>query len=310
MRAATRTLLVLACLALAGCAPLSTASERVEPTVEPVYPQVRTYPEIPVFEDLVYATVDGVPLTLDVCVPRDADRDDPPTEPRAAVLVIHGGSWMRGDKADLVWRSTCQWLATQGYVAASVNYRLAPEYVFPAQLDDVSAAVAWLRDADRVRRFDIDPARIGVFGGSAGGNLAALLGTAGVGDWSSGTRVAAVVDLSGPVDLRHAIAATDPSGDPFEEVQLAYLGCPSLDECPSAADASPVTLVDSSDPPFFVAHSTEEFIPILQANGLVAALRGVGVPVTYVTVEGTLHSAQMLDDAMRERILEFFRSTL
>lgn len=312
MRAASRPLLALVCLLLlAACAAPSTQSERIEPTVEPVYPQLRTYPEIPVLEDLVYGVADdGTPLLLDACFPRDASRTDSASEPRPAIVVIHGGSWMRGDKANLNWRSICQWLATEGYVAVSVNYRLAPAATFPAQLDDVTRAVEWLREPDQVRRLGINPDRVGAFGGSAGGNLAALLGAAGVGDWTSGARIAAVVDLSGPTDLRDAIPAIDTTGDPFEQVQLTYLGCPTLDECPHAADASPVTLVDSSDPPFFIAHSTEEFIPVLQSNALASELREVGVPVTYVTVEGSLHSIAMLDDAMRERILEFLRASL
>ena len=312
MRAVTRPLLALACLLLlSACSPTSTASERVEPTVEPVYPQLQTYPQIPVLEDLVYGTADdGTPLLLDACFPKDADRTDPASDPRATIVVIHGGSWMRGDKANLNWRSICQWFATEGYVAVSVNYRLAPAATFPAQLDDVTRAVEWLREPAQVRRLGIDPDRIAAFGGSAGGNLAALLGTAGVGDWTSGARIRAVVDLSGPTDLRDAIPATDTTGDPFELVQLTYLGCPTLDECPWAADASPVTLVDSSDPPFFIAHSTDEFIPVLQSNALASALREVGVPVTYVTVEGSLHSIAMMDDAMRERILTFLRDTL
>ena len=104
--------------------------------------------------------------------------------PRAAIVVVHGGSWRRGDKANLNWRAVCQWLATAGYVTVSINYRLAPAWSFPAQLDDVQDAVRWLRDPAVVDRYNIDPDRIGAFGGSAGGNLVSLLGTVGTGDRS------------------------------------------------------------------------------------------------------------------------------
>ena len=136
----------------------------------------------------------------------------------------------------------------------SINYRLAPEHVFPAQLDDARDAVSWLRDPAQVTRYNIEPDRIGVFGGSAGGNLAALLGVSGSGSLTEGTRVAAVADFSGPTDIRKPIETTDSYNQDFAVVQLQYVGCESYDGCGAAASASPVTQVDPTDPPFFVAH--------------------------------------------------------
>jgi acetyl esterase len=151
--------------------------------------------------DLEYGTrEDGTLLTLDVCRPANAAFGGSfPT-----VVSVHGGSWARGDKANADWRNVCLWLASEGFVAASVNYRLVPNATFPAQFDDVSLAVEWLREPDQIDRFAIDPARIGVFGGSAGGNLAALVGAVGDGATDVGARVAAVAELSGPVAL-HAL---------------------------------------------------------------------------------------------------------
>lgn len=121
---------------------------------------------IDVQADLEYGTrEDGTLLTLDVCSP-PADVLVPT---RPAVLSIHGGSWARGDKANADWRNTCLWLASEGFVAASVNYRLVPDVRFPAAIEDVALAVEWLRSPEQVERFGIDPARIGAFGGSAGG---------------------------------------------------------------------------------------------------------------------------------------------
>ena len=117
--------------------------------------------------DLEYGTrEDGALLTLDICMP------PPGAAARPAVVSIHGGSWARGDKANADWRNVCLWLASEGFVAASVNYRLVPDVRFPAALDDVALAVEWLRAPEQVEQFGIDPARIGAFGGSAGGNLA------------------------------------------------------------------------------------------------------------------------------------------
>lgn len=297
-----------ALLALPACGPTGDDSERIDPVAQPVYPQVRTYPDIPVLADLVYGPEPG--QVLDGCFPVEGGVGAPASAPRPAIVVIHGGSWQRGDKANLNWRSVCQWLASEGFVAVSVNYRLVPGAVFPAQLDDVQAAVGWLRADAQVRRYNLDPDRIGALGGSAGGNLAAVLGTSGSGDLATGSRVAAVAEFSGPADLREPIPTTDTYDQDLGTVVLHYLGCDGFADCPTAAAASPVTLVDESDPPFFVAHSVEEFIPLSQSDALVATLRAAGIDTDYVTVEGDLHSIAMLDDAMRERVLAFFRRTL
>lgn len=311
MRVTTRAFVGLAvtlALALTACGPTGDDSELVEPTAQPVYPQLTTYPDVPVIENLQYGPESE--QLLDACFPTDADIDDLASEPRPTVIVIHGGSWMRGDKSNLNWRSVCQWFASEGFVAVSVNYRLAPTSTFPAQLDDMQQVVRWLRDDAQVSRYNLDPDRIGAFGGSAGGNLAALLGTTGSGDWNSGTRIAAVAELSGPTDIREPIPTTDSYNQAFDQVQLAYLGCTDFSQCPTAAAASPITLVDETDPPFFVGHSVDEFIPLSQSDTFVSELRDAGINTTYVTVEGTLHSIAMLDADMQQRIIAFFRETL
>ena len=189
-----------------------------------------------VLSDLAYGP--GAAL-LDACEPLESDG-----APRAAMLVIHGGSWTRGDKADEGYGRICRLLAAHGYVAFSLNYRLAPTDVFPAAIDDVTQAVRWLREPAQVDRFNLDPTRIAALGGSAGGNLAALLGTRGSGDLTVDARVAAVVELSGPTDL------TVPTTEAFGPVQLAYLGCIAGAPCPAAVEASPISHIDASDPPF------------------------------------------------------------
>jgi acetyl esterase/lipase len=303
---------------LSGCGPTGTDSELLQPEVLPVNPELATLPDIAVVADIAYG--DKKAQRLDACLPpRDegtgaaADPDgaagpeleQPETPARAAILVVHGGSWSRGDKADIAWRAVCQWLASAGYVTFSVNYRLAPKYVFPDAIDDVRAAVEWLRQPEQITRFDIDPGRIGAFGGSAGGNLVALLGTSGSGGWTEGSRVAAVVDLSGPIDLTGLAASDD-----FIPVQLEYLGCKSEKNCPAAIEASPFYAIDSTDPPFFVGHSTAERIPLAQSEIFVAGLRAAGVSVDFITVKGTLHSIAMLDADLKKRIVDFFDGTI
>ncbi|AYF97697.1 alpha/beta hydrolase [Protaetiibacter intestinalis] len=295
--------LCLVTLALGGCAPQGAESTEVEGVAGASNPELATYPDVPVVADIEYGAADGQPLLLDACLPPDFDALTDPA--RAAIVVVHGGSWARGSKDDVAWRAVCQWLAASGYPAFALDYRLAPEHPYPAAIDDVGAAVEWLRDPEQLARFGIDPDRIGAFGGSAGGNLVSLLGTRGTGSLDVGSRVAAVVELSGPIDLT-GVAVTDD----FVPVQLAYLGCATEDACPAAVAASADTWVDASDPPFFVAHSTDEMIPLGQAKLFVRALRDAGVDTTFVTVTGTLHSIAMLDAGLKQRILDFYARTL
>jgi len=303
MRAALGIPIIAAVLlALTACGPTGSDAEPIDPEPDAVGANLTTDPEVTVFADLEYGTADGVSLRLDACLPPDLD---PTAEAVPGIVVIHGGSWTEGRKDSVGWRAVCTWLAAAGYPTFSVDYRLAPEYIFPAGFTDVQTAVTWLRDESQVERFGLDPDRLAVFGGSAGGNLAALLGTTGRGDLTSGARVAAVVDLSGPTDLT-GVAVTDD----FTPLQLSYLGCATYQDCPQARPASPTFQVDDSDPPFFVAHSTVEKIPLAQSERFVEKLRDAGVDVEFLVADGTLHSIALLDDDLKARILAFYERTV
>lgn len=295
-------LALAALLALAACGPTGSDAGTIDPQIDPVGADLATDPDVEVIADLEYGAVDGVPLLLDACLPPDRDPD---AEPVPGILVVHGGSWREGRKDSVGWRAVCTWLAAAGYPAFSLDYRLAPQNPFPAGFTDVQTAVEWLRSDAQAARFGIDPERIGVFGGSAGGNLASLLGTTGSGSLTTGSRVAAVAQLSGPMDLT-GVAVTDD----FVPLQLEYLGCTTFANCPTARPASPTFQVDASDPPFFVAHSTTEKIPLAQADRFVERLRGAGIDVEYLVADGTLHSIALLDDDLKGRIVAFFTRTL
>ena len=275
---------------------------------------IRTFtapPGIEVHADLEYGTrEDGTLLTLDVCAPPAGTLTG---EAHAAVVSIHGGSWARGDKANADWRNVCMWLASEGFVAASVNYRLVPDVVFPAAIDDVALAVEWLRAPEQVERFGIDPTRIGAFGGSAGGNLAALLGTRGEGALDDGSRVAAVAELSGPVALGAVELAADAASDWLRGIIGDYLDCDpyATDEaCPQATDASPASHLDPSDPPLFIGAAEAEVVPLGQSQRFAAALATAGVPVELAVVPGAEHSIGILDEALRVRVAAFLHAHL
>jgi acetyl esterase len=284
--------LVSAALLLAGCGA---------PPLAPSRPDGPT--GVTVVDDVDFGAPGNV--RLDVCLPEDGASAGLP-----AVVSVHGGGWSQGDKAERPWREVCTWLASEGFVVFQPNYRLAPDHPFPAAIDDVTAAVEWIRDDEQVRRFGHDPARLGAFGDSAGGNLVSLLGTRGDGDTASGTRVAAVVELSAPIDLTRDGTALGGLSVGFQRVQLDYLGCASYTDCAAARVASPLYQVDASDPPFFVAHSEEEFIPVEQAEEFVAELEGAGVDVTYVPVAGGAHALNLLDDDLRTTIAGWLRDRL
>ena len=300
--------LLVAGLALAGGSTATTRSATPTPTPTAAALQAVTKEGVRVIPNIQYGEASGQKLLLDACLPPSAttvtsDKADP--APRASIIMIHGGSWTRGDKADPVYRDVCLWLAKAGYPTFAVDYRMDPKYLYPAAFDDVRRAVAWIRNPVQAGRFNLDPTRIAAFGGSAGGNLASLLGTDQSGPLTSGTRVSAVVELSGPADLTGADAK--PS---FIPIQLAFLGCTTEADCPAAREASPMFSVTPDDPPFFIANSTNELIPIEQSQRFAAALRDAGVRTTFVSVTGGLHSVAMLGPELKERILSFYASTL
>jgi acetyl esterase/lipase len=120
--------------------------------------------------DVTYCEPGGVALKMDLYLPGTRG-----TDPAPAVLYLHGGSWRAGDKSEV--DLLAPGVVASGYVVASINYRLVPQYRWPAQIEDAKCAVRFLKA--NAARFNLDPARIGVWGASAGGHLAALVGLAG-----------------------------------------------------------------------------------------------------------------------------------
>jgi acetyl esterase len=221
--------------------------------------------------DVAYRTVDGEQLALDVYRPATKGKDRP------AVVIIHGGGWSAGDK---------QWFATQGnalaqrgFVAFSVNYRLVPRHPYPAAVDDVEAAVAWVRK--HAKEYGVDPERIGALGGSAGAHLTGLLATSGRGSLEKGHRIAAAVSWSGPMDLETIAVAP---------MVQAFVGC-AADACADKyAEASPITHVDKTDAPMLLVNSTMELVPQAQMDVMKAALDGAGVASEAILLPGSAHS--------------------
>ena len=286
------TLLVLtalAALAVSGCAPQATE--------QPAAADAASVTE----SDVVYREVDGEKLGLDACLPPDADSPSP------AVILLHGGGFVEGNRSSSGMAQLCTWLASHGYAAFPVSYRLVPDFVYPSQVEDVAAAVEFLRaNADR---FAIDPARIGALGSSAGAIIALQAATAGDGALDAGSRLGAVVSLSGVADM--SPAAVD-LGEPSEEamaLMLAYLGCSDIATCDGAA-ASPVTNLDPSDPPTLLVTSKHDLVPVEQAETMDAALTEQGIPHELIVLLGDGHGAQLMTPRVQTAILQFLDSSL
>ena len=235
--------------------------------------------------DVTWRRVGGETLTLDAFLPARV------ASGRPAVLLIHGGGWRAGDKASL--GPEAQRLAALGYDAFSVNYRLAPGHPYPAAVDDVQAALRWLRDPTQVRRFGIDPQRIGAVGSSAGGHLAGMLATLGAGARDGGARIRAAVSWSGPMDFvdSPAAALTPAQQAAVSNAIGTFLGCLPTACTTTAAAASPITHVDRTDAPMLLVNSDAELVPLDQAQRMSAALQRSGVTEQLVVLHGHLHAA-------------------
>lgn len=232
-----------------------------------------------VIRNVVYGEAGGQKLLLDVYGAN-------PAATRPAIIFVHGGSWSIGSKADLGFAAAA--LAAQGYVGFSINYRLLRDgrNRFPAQLDDAQRAVRWVRA--HAREFGVDPRRIGALGASAGGHLAALLGTTDTRDNSDpalarySSRVQCVVDLYGPTDFTPALDPANQSRMAADKSAGAGIVQQLLGPLPQAAGnyrlASPVTHIDRKTAPFLIFHGGRDtLVPLDQSQRLDAALRKAGV---------------------------------
>jgi acetyl esterase/lipase len=210
--------------------------------------------DVDVQRDLVYKQVNGQTLQLDIYSPKSI------THPLPVVLWIHGHHWARGSKDQ---RPPVNLMA-QGYMVVSLDYRLSGEAPFPAAIEDCKAAVRWLRA--NAATYHIDPDHIGAWGYSAGGHLAALLGTSGgvaelegAGDNATfSSRVQAVCDMSGPSDILQfyetVSSLNDGSGRRAKSSIEQFLGGPVEQNRAKAIAGSPVSYVSRDDAAFLIIH--------------------------------------------------------
>ncbi len=244
--------------------------------------------DVEVVRDVEYGTGGGRPLKMHLVRPKS-----PPADPMPVVVYIHGGAWRAGNR-DGGLRPLAR-LAQRGYFGATIEYRFSQEAKFPAQIEDCKAAVRFLRS--KAREYAIHPDRIAAWGPSAGGHLAALLGTSadvkdlegkgGNAEFSS--RVQAVVDWFGPTDfLKMGKNRMDHDAEGSPESQL--VGGPIQENREKAARANPITCVTPDDPPFLIMHGDkDDLVPLNQSELLAEALKKAGVEATLHVVPGAGH---------------------
>lgn len=227
---------------------------------------------------LAYAAPGGRELRLDL-YPAQGVRGAAPL-----VVVIHGGSWQSGDSAQLAPLN--RYLAGRGYAVAAINYRLAPASPFPAALEDVRAAIAFLKA--RAAELGVDPARIALLGRSAGGQLA-LLAAYGAGD----PAIRGAVAFYAPTDMVFGYEhPADPRVIDSRAVLEAYLGGTPATARAAYEAASPLRLVGAGTPPTLLIHGArDELVQLRQSERLAAALAAAGRPHLLLALPWATHGA-------------------
>lgn len=289
----------LLAFAVAGTA---SAAERQFPTSEKpaltdVYPdRVTRWPGgVTSMADVTYSTLPGFrPMVVDIYMPKKA------AGPKPLVLYIHGGGWVAGHTrhsgALSNFPAVLAKLSSEGFVVASLEYRLSGEAPFPAQLQDARAAIRFLKS--NAAKYGIDPTQVGVWGGSAGGHLSALAAYS-CGDTSldpapalAGSEcVQSAVIWYGVFDFATMLSRQQAgSGPATPENQL--LRCVPAD-CPAdrVAAVSPISYIDANDPPTLLIHGEKDaVVDVSQSRTAEERLKSVGAAVESIYIPGVDHS--------------------
>ena len=244
-----------------------------------------------VVTEIEFARVGERSLKLDLYLP-DAEVKNPPL-----IVYVHGGAWRAGSRDKVPVRV----LVDAGFAIASVDYRLSPEAVFPAQVHDIKAAIRFLRKNADAHGYD--PKRIATAGSSAGGHLAALVGVTNghsvlegdVGeDGDQSSDVQAIVSFYGASNLTTILSQSTPHGLSVRVPALELLLGGAPEEKSSLAElASPVFHVDAKDPPLFLIHGDQDpQMPVNQSLELVGAYEKAGASVRLEIVHGGTHGGE------------------
>ncbi len=271
-----------------------------------------------VAHDIAYASLSEA-QKLDIYLPAREG-------PYPVIVYVHGGAFKFGDKKENEATKAFSFLLAAGYALVSINYRLSGEAKFPAQIEDVKAAVRWLRA--HATDYHFDAQHFGAWGASAGGHLVALLGTsAGVaelegaylGNADQASNVQAVVDWYGPTDflqmdahvLQNAVcsAAYATHNNP-DSPESELMGAPIQTIPEIVRTANPIAYVNQHNPPFLLQHGTADcIVPPLQSQLLYDALLPMlGTErAALVYLSGAKHADKVFpQEANMQLVVQFF----
>jgi len=219
--------------------------------------------------------------------------------PLPLIIHVHGGAWVTGTKRHggpiKDFPAVLAQFAAKGFVVASIEYRLDGEAHFPAAIQDVKSAIRFLRL--HAKDYGIDPTRVGIFGGSAGGQLSALASTSCGVEPLEPTADRNASDLPTPSDCVQAGVswygvhdfATVPT-PPGQTGPAPYLGCEGGCSKDALAFASPITYVDANDPPMLLIHGlADTLVAVSQTQEFEAALKSAHVPVEAIYIPNVDH---------------------
>jgi acetyl esterase/lipase len=256
--------------------------------------------------DVEYGKAGDRSLQLDLYSPQHR------VAPVPGLIFIHGGAWKGGRRGD--YRVYTTHFASRGYVVATISYRLSGVAPFPAAVEDAKCAVRWMRS--HAAELGVNPDKIAVVGGSAGGHLALMLGYS-AGDPSLegqgghagvSSAVQAVVNFYGPSDLTTPFAQK-------ADVVKKFMGGKSFDEARALWEqASPLHHLQKGAPPTLTFHGTiDDIVPVEQSDVLHARLKDLGVPNEYERLTGwphTMDAAVAVNQYARAHIEEFLAKHL
>ncbi|MDR2170943.1 MAG: alpha/beta hydrolase [Planctomycetaceae bacterium] len=264
-----------------------------------------------VFENIPYVTNGSAFQQLDLYLPKDAKTA---AKPVPVVIVIHGGGWTNGSKDLKKFVEWSRFYAENGYAVANINYRLRPDFVMPAQIHDVKSAVRWLRA--NAKKYNLDINHFASFGSSAGGHLAATLGTsAHVKEFDQGehldqsSAVQATVDFCGPSDF---FTFRTEKKDKKAKIFAVTLFGKNAENKDVIKKSSPLQTVTSKAAPFLIVHAKDDkTVPIQQGKSLHETLQKAGVESHFIELTSGGHGSPQFNNAeTKKQIIDFLNKHL
>jgi len=271
--------------------------------------------KVEVKSDIPYAKYGDREILLDLYLPRNQT-----DKKRPIIVMIHGGGWLYGSKTDLGEAPTqAVTFAEAGFIVASIDYRLSDEAIFPAAVKDCRAAVQWLKDNSE--SYGMDRENIGVFGISAGGHLALMMGTSPKStlfesegsESKTSSQVQAVVAIVPNTDFISYYRWKRETG---KEAGLAakFLGASSLTDLTNAREASPITYLDNESAPTFIINTmADDVVDFKQGVLFVEKCRDMGVQARLFTYSDAPHPFAAWNrwyDETMEMAISYFQEML